>query len=192
VTSRRFAGLRRSLFHWSAVMTGGTPFGVLLGGGTKRKAALPELARWVVGRSEHTLPALALALIERIPEALPDQRRALLDEARALRQELSDALGDDGVMLFPSYSCLAPRHYTPMLRPIDWVYTATINVLGFPATQVPLGLNARGLPLGVQVIAAHGQDHLTLAVALYLERIFGGWVPPRVASARRAAPTMAS
>jgi len=47
-----------------------------------------------------------------------------------------------------------------------------------PATQVPLGLDDRGLPLGVQVIAARGNDHLTIAVALELERAFGGWVPP--------------
>ena len=35
-----------------------------------------------------------------------------------------------------------------------------------------------GLPLGVQVGAARGQDHLSIAVALELERAFGGWVPP--------------
>lgn len=46
------------------------------------------------------------------------------------------------------------------------------------ATAVPLGLDARGLPRGIQVAAAHGNDHLTIAVATGLERAFGGWVPP--------------
>ncbi len=81
-------------------------------------------------------------------------------------------------MLYPSYSRPAPRHSMPLLRPLDWVYTAIINVLGFPSTQVPLGLNRAGIPLGVQVIAAHGNDHLTIAVAQHLERAFGGWVVP--------------
>jgi len=45
-------------------------------------------------------------------------------------------------------------------------------------TQVPLGLNREGLPLGVQVAGPHGRDHLTIAVALELEKEFGGWVPP--------------
>jgi fatty acid amide hydrolase 2 len=34
------------------------------------------------------------------------------------------------------------------------------------------------LPLGVQVAAAAGRDHVSIAVALELERVFGGWVPP--------------
>ena len=61
-----------------------------------------------------------------------------------------------------------------------WVITASavFNLLGLPVTQVPLGLNRRGLPLGVQVAAADGNDHLTIAAALELERRFGGWVSP--------------
>ncbi len=47
-----------------------------------------------------------------------------------------------------------------------------------PVTQVPLGLNADGLPLGVQVAAGPGRDHVSIAVAHELERVFGGWVPP--------------
>jgi fatty acid amide hydrolase 2 len=55
---------------------------------------------------------------------------------------------------------------------------AVFNLLGLPVTEVPLGLNLKGLPLGVQVAAADGNDHLTIAAALALERRFGGWVPP--------------
>ncbi|HJL14794.1 MAG TPA: amidase [Sandaracinaceae bacterium LLY-WYZ-13_1] len=179
VARRRFEGLRRSLHYWGASMSaaGGTPFGVLMGDG-RRKAVLPELGKWLLRRSDHTLPALMLAALERVPEALPDRTSGLVREAAALRETLSEALGDDGVMLYPSYARPAPRHYAPMLRPFDWVYTAIINVMGFPSTQVPLGLNRAGVPLGVQVVAAHGRDHLSLAVARALERAFGGWVPP--------------
>jgi fatty acid amide hydrolase 2 len=65
-----------------------------------------------------------------------------------------------------------------MWHPFDWVYTAIMNVMELPSTQVPLGLNAQGIPLGVQVAAVHGNDHLSIAVALALEADFGGWVPP--------------
>lgn len=187
VTSSRVDGLKRSLHYWSALLSaaGGTPFGVLLGNGG-RKPIGPELVRWALRRSPHTLPALALAAVERVPTALSGRTAQLCDEAHALRAELEATLGDDGVMLYPSYSRPAPRHYMPLLRPFDFVYTAIINVMGLPSTQVPLGLDARGLPLGVQVVAAHGNDHLTVAVALHLERVFGGWVPPRFRRASRA------
>ncbi len=179
VSSRSYPALKRSLHYWGAGLSaaGGTPFGVLMGDG-QRVRVLPEFAKWLVRRSAHTLPALGLAAIERVPELLPDRTSALLEELDALRARMSDDLGDDGVMLFPTYSRTAPRHYAPLLRPLDFVYTAIINVLGFPATQVPLGLDERGLPLGVQVIAAHGNDHLTIAVAQALEQGMGGWVPP--------------
>jgi fatty acid amide hydrolase 2 len=52
------------------------------------------------------------------------------------------------------------------------------NLSGVPVTEVPLGLSAEGLPLGVQVAAGMGQDHVSIAVALELERVFGGWRAP--------------
>jgi fatty acid amide hydrolase 2 len=65
-----------------------------------------------------------------------------------------------------------------MFPPFNWVYTGILNVLEMPATQVPLGLGREGLPVGVQVAALDGCDDRTIAVALELERAFGGWVPP--------------
>jgi fatty acid amide hydrolase 2 len=180
---RRIPRLKRSLLYWSSAMSasGGKSFGELLGEG-ERKRVGPELVRWALGRSPHTLPALALAAIERIPEALPDRTSEIVRDAAALRDELEAMLGEDGVMLYPTYSRPAPKHNAPLFRPLDFVYTAVINVMGFPATQVPLGLDEQGVPLGLQVIAAHGNDHLTIAVAMHLERVFGGWVPPRFAA----------
>jgi fatty acid amide hydrolase 2 len=65
-----------------------------------------------------------------------------------------------------------------MWSPLDFIYTGLFTTLGHPATSVPTGLNADGLPLGVQVVARHGMDHLTLACAEFLELTFGGWTPP--------------
>ena len=55
---------------------------------------------------------------------------------------------------------------------------ALFNLIGLPVTEVPLGLNEAGLPLGVQVAAGRDRDHVAIAVAAELERAFGGWVPP--------------
>ena len=71
----------------------------------------------------------------------------------------------------------------PLLTPIDFSYTAIWNALELPVTQVPLGLDRQGLPLGVQVVGQPCTDHLTMSVALALEADLGGWVPPWTARA---------
>ncbi len=86
------------------------------------------------------------------------------------------------MLLYPPYASVAPRHAFPLVPPICWAYTAILNVMELPVTQVPLGLDANGVPLGVQVAAVHGNDHLTIGVACELERIFGGWVVPSLAA----------
>lgn len=168
-------GLRLAFEIWSALMQAAepTPFAEQLGEG-RRISVFKELIKWPLGLTPHTLPALALAALEMLP--MPTQR--FVEASRALKQELLAALGEDGVLLYPPYPRVAPRHNRPLLRPFDFAYCGIINVLGFPSTQVPLGLNAQGLPLGVQVIGAPGQDARTIAVAVALEKQFGGWVPP--------------
>lgn len=179
VERTRIDGLEQSLEIWGSLLeeAGGTPFSVLLGNG-RRANALSELLRWVVGRSPHTLPALILALLERLHGLAPARVARFAAEGRALRERLVARLGETGVMLLPSYPRPAPRHGRPIFRPLTFgfVYTAIVNVLELPATQVPLGLGREGLPLGVQVVGGPGADAVTIAVALELERTFGGWV----------------
>ena len=174
-------GLRKSFDIWSAMLldAGGPTFAELLGQGTPIRRAR-EFVGLFTRQTEHTVPAIVLSLVERLPALLPEQTRRAVAAGRALRRELQDRLGDDGVMLYPSYPKAAPRHNVPLLQPLMFAYTAILNMMEFPVTQVPLGLNDRGLPLGVQVVGAPGNDHLTIAVALELEREFGGWVPPAV------------
>ena len=174
-TEKRVERLKKSFPIWTAKVSvkGTTPFGTLLGNGKPINPA-KELALYALGKSAHTLPALALAAVEKIP--VPVAR--WLKEGDLLREELTSLIGKNGVMLFPSYSQPAPKHNAPLFHFDHWLYTGIINAMGFPSTQVPLGLSKNGLPLGVQVISLPGNDHVTVAVALELERIFGGWVPP--------------
>jgi fatty acid amide hydrolase 2 len=178
VERTKIPGLSKSVLYWAALLseTGGEDFAVLLGGGDRVRVGR-ELVKLALGRSAHTFPALALAAIEVIPKLLPGNTKATIAAARAFRKELEDRIGD-GVMLYPTYTMPAPRHGAPMWRPIDWAYTAVINVMELPSTAVPLGLDGDGVPLGCQVLAGNGQDHRSVAVALELERALGGWVPP--------------
>ena len=100
----------------------------------------------------------------------------------AFSREVVDAIGD-GVLLHPTHPRVAPRHGQTIGKPWVMTTTAVFNLAGVPVAQIPLGLNARGLPLGIQAAVAPGRDHVAVAAALELERAFGGWVPPPAAAA---------
>ena len=175
----RIDSLKRSLEIWSALMqtAADTTFAELLGDGSKIPAGR-ELLRWSLGRSDHTLPAIALALLEKGVDLMPNRTARFVKMGHELRDELAETIGPNGVLLYPPYTMVAPRHNVPLFPPINWIYTAIFNVAELPVTQVPLGLTDKGLPLGIQVAAAPGNDHLTIAVGRALEEAFGGWVPP--------------
>lgn len=62
-----------------------------------------------------------------------------------------ELLGDDGVLLVPPHPTASFYHNKSLTRPFNFAYVAIFNILGFPITQVPLGLGSWGVPLGVQV-----------------------------------------
>ena len=163
---------------WSALMAnaGHPPFCHVMGNGRPVNAVV-EFLRWLVYCPRHTIPTILLGLIEMVPMP-PAEVQALREMVRRLQKEISDKLGDNGVFLYPSYPSAAPYHNQPVTHTFDWNYTAIINVLGFPATQVPMGTNPQGIPIGLQVIGNYHRDHVTIAVANELEKAFGGWVPP--------------
>jgi amidase len=57
-----------------------------------------------------------------------------------------------------------------------WPGLATLP--GLPATAVPIDRSKDGLPVGVQVIGPYLEDRTTIAFAEFLEREFGGFLPP--------------
>ncbi|MGH2862561.1 MAG: amidase [Solirubrobacteraceae bacterium] len=143
-----------------------------------KEAGEPDtsLRALLLGRRRHTLPTRLTVLAEALP-ASASTRARLLAQSRHLAEELIDAIGD-GVLLHPAQLSVAPPHRRTYGRP--WITTpaAVFNLAGVPVTEVPLGLGSEGLPVGVQVAAPHGSDHLTIAIALELEAVFGGWLPP--------------
>jgi fatty acid amide hydrolase 2 len=124
------------------------------------------------------MPGVLLCMLERVPTLMSSRTRKAAALGAELRKELESILGDDGVLLKPSYPSVAPKHHRALVPPFKWIYTGIFNVLEMPVTQVPLGLDPRGLPLGVQVAGSNARDHVTIRVAQELERAMGGWVPP--------------
>jgi amidase len=67
----------------------------------------------------------------------------------------------------------ATRPYTDLMA---WRALATLAHL--PATVVPVGRTASGLPVGIQIVGPYLEDRTTLAVGRLVEELLGGYVPP--------------
>ncbi|KAL5011058.1 hypothetical protein ScPMuIL_013363 [Solemya velum] len=169
-----------SLEMWSALMysSGGTSFCEYMGNMEGVVNPFPELLKWLVGRSKHTLPAIGLGIGEKFDALLASTNEKFLKCLEELKTELKELLGEDGILLYPSHPLLAPYHNEPMLHPFNFSYTGLFNALGLPVTQCPLGLSSEGLPMGMQIICSMFNDHLSLALARELEHGLGGWTNP--------------
>lgn len=159
----------------------GIDFATQLGNLKERISPGWEMLKWFVGCSKHTFVGLLTCFAEDNGVKFGSEKHKYLVKKRDdLRLEMQKMLGDNGVFLYPTHPTVAPYHNEPIARTFNFTYTAIINVLGFPATTIPLGLGKEGLPLGIQVVANFNQDRLCLAVAAELERVFGGWVAPEI------------
>ena len=66
-----------------------------------------------------------------------------------------------------------PRSYS------EQMFFAGLPSLSYlPATAAPIGLTAAGLPVGLQIIGAEGEDPTTIEFAKLLAAEIGGFVPP--------------
>ena len=95
------------------------------------------------------------------------------------RSGAHDFFGDLDVLLLPSLSQPAPSsarwgergvlsNSVTSLR-VAGLYSPW-NISGWPAMNVPAGVDSRGMPMGVQLVARPGRERLLLEVAAQLER----------------------
>ena len=174
--------MRRALeIYLATIATTGTTMSDLLEGAG---AEMPTIRQVLRRGGPHTVATRISIVVDRLSRRVPEGRwRKMAAAHESFKRELGDAIGD-GVLLHPPGPKVAPKHGRTVGR-LWWIHPCLVfNVAGTPVTQVPLGLNDDGLPLGVQVVAGRGRDHVTVAVAQELERVFGGWTPPPVGAAR--------
>lgn len=107
----------------------------------------------------------------------------LTKELRVMRREVTTFLRNR-VLVFPVYHCAAPEHgkvYAELfsirktfLRYLP--YVAYANTFGLPSLTVPAGTDRSGLPIGLQLITAVGQEDALFQWGRRMESAFRGYV----------------
>lgn len=113
-------------------------------------------------RHRHRLSEALVALLDRGRSIEPAQALAHYTRAARWRGEI-DALFDRfDVLLAPSAVDEAPEglRFTG-----DPVFCRPWSLLGLPCVHLPFATGATGLPVGLQLVGRHGDDHRLLAAA---------------------------
>ena len=67
----------------------------------------------------------------------------------------------------------------PVEMYLNDIFTVTVNMAGLPGISVPSGLDAQGLPLGLQVIGRPFEEETLFAVGAVIEQSAGHFRPQR-------------
>lgn len=105
--------------------------------------------------------------------------RTNLDEQLlpAVRKAVRDAIGADGVMLLPTAPQVAfAQGKRGPANQAD--FTALASIAGLPAITLPVGRDAQGMPIGIQLVGPEGAETALLRLAADLDRSLGGYAPP--------------
>jgi len=89
-----------------------------------------------------------------------------LKTRRELQDELGAFLEGFDAIVTPPTTGEAPASLDQTGNP---AFCSIWSLCGVPAVTIPAGLGPRGLPLGLQIVGAHGQDERLLAAALWCE-----------------------
>ncbi|CAH1400816.1 unnamed protein product [Nezara viridula] len=137
------------------------------------------ILRKLLFRSSASMSCILFGPLKKLLDLTPENVRGLVrQKVTKIQTTVTDLLGNDAVLLYPSFSEEAPMHNRLCSKILDISYLSIFNVLGMPVTQCPVGMTREGIPIGIQIAATPHHDRLSLAVARALERELGGWTPP--------------
>ncbi len=135
-----------------------------------------ELPEWI----DLLHPIVGARIAGPIPLASEEYRTAIAGQRRMAA--LADTLfGDADVLALPA-NLITPPPVAEVLDDLDRYKhvnlatlrpTCPVNLLDLCAVSLPVGLDDAGMPVGLQLVARHGQDEALLGAALAAERVLG-------------------
>lgn len=116
-------------------------------------------------------PAECRTLMATDPPAEARARRQMAANRALLEQTLRERRLD-GLLFLPDRRGGARRDPSPAIT------CMVSSTSGLPAVALPLALDARGMPVGLEILGAAGQDETLVAIAALLESRRGPLPPP--------------
>ena len=105
VETRTLPVLRESFLIWSAALSeeNTESWATQMGNGTPINPFV-ELFKWARRKPDHTAIASLLAIAEKATSSSPAFQKHFANKGRVLREQLIEELGEDGVLLYPSFT----------------------------------------------------------------------------------------
>lgn len=138
-----------------------------------------ELFKKIFGLSLHTFPMIVVGCIEKLSTTFGDKSLPQIKKYEDFKKKSFELLNNNGVIILPVFPEPAPFPFLTIPKVPNAAYSAIVSLLQCPVSVAPVGMTPRGkLPVGLQIIAAPFNDHISIAIATELESLFGGWKPP--------------
>lgn len=126
---------------------------------------------------------------------------ASIEAVRRLRADMSQLMGDWDLIMTPTAAAQPWSADKPFPETIDGqavgprghaIYTGWVNAAGHPAIALPAAPDAKGLPIGYQLIGDLGSEQMLLQLATEVEAAGPGWRWPDFALGRCPDPNSGS
>lgn len=152
--------------------------GLLLRGVLRAMGAAWERA--ALARAGTSLEETSMSFVHTAKPLSPEEFVQMWDDLDAFRSRT--------LQWFQQYDLIvSPVNATPALpvgpveeQILNFTYTMTHNLTGWPSAVVRAGTSPEGLPIGVQCTAHPWRDDVALAGVGLIEKAFGGWQPTTV------------
>ncbi|MCB0117299.1 MAG: amidase, partial [Caldilineaceae bacterium] len=136
--------------------------------------------RAALARAGTTLAETSMSFVQTAKALSPEDLVRLWDQL--------DAFRSNALHWFQRYDLIvSPVNATPALpigqveeQILNFTYTMTHNLTGWPSAVVRAGTSPEGLPIGVQCTAHPWREDIALAGVGLIEKSFGGWQRPTV------------
>jgi fatty acid amide hydrolase 2 len=86
-----------------------------------------EALKSIFGQSEHSWAALQAGIVDELPTFFNSNQDFVVSKREQLKREINELLGDEGILLFPSFPRSYYYHNEALLTPFDFVYTGLWN-----------------------------------------------------------------